>query len=169
MIPKSQSNIESYFKFSFPVRLKMTNADLNTRAFMSAIKQTEFGDVKAAYELLHYELFIVNNKRVIRLEKFNDYSEHPYITRKLNKGTAAGAYQILLSTYRNFCETGNYGYVGLNDFKPKTQDKFAIAILKDVKALRFIQSRDLANAYKLLTIPKVNNSRHYLVDHSHTI
>jgi hypothetical protein len=40
-IPKSKTNKIDYDMFYNPVRLKMTNQELNLRAFMATIKQTE--------------------------------------------------------------------------------------------------------------------------------
>ncbi len=55
-----------------------------------------------------------------------------------------------MPTYKLFKKA----YEGLDDFEPITQDKFAIAIFKDVKALGFIQSGDLKKVFKKLNTEK---------------
>jgi muramidase (phage lysozyme) len=82
------------------------------------------------------------------LRTFDDYADHPYNKSKSHDGgTAAGAYQILKPTFNLFSKA----YEGLDDFTPQSQDKFAIAIFKEVKALGDIQSGNLSNAIKKLT------------------
>lgn len=64
---------------------------------------------------------------------FDDYSTHPKQLVQVNariKSTAAGRYQILSRNYDHYKKL-----LGLKDFSPLSQDKIAIQLIKEQRAL----------------------------------
>jgi lysozyme len=105
-----------------------TNPYANLKAFLTMIQYAEGTYGKNAYRTLYGG------------QLFGDYSWHPNIavTSSDITSTAAGAYQILYSTW-----TGVAGPLGLTDFTPLSQDRAAVELirrrgaLEDVLAGRF--------------------------------
>ncbi len=106
----------------------MNNPYANLRAFLTMIQYSEGTYGQNAYRTLYGG------------QLFNGYSDHPNIA--ITKGgitsTAAGAYQILHSTWEGVAQS-----LGLTDFSPLSQDRAAIELiskrgaLEDVLAGRF--------------------------------
>lgn len=73
--------------------------------------------------------------------EFSSYRDHPRMfNRKLNS-TAAGRYQILMRIY------DHYKYsLGFRDFMPDIQDKIAIKLIRECKAMRDVETGCLRNA-----------------------
>jgi len=70
---------------------------------------------------------------------FHSFVDHPRITVVLRKNpylasTAAGRYQILSKYFDVYKKQ-----LGLPDFSPASQDKIAIQLIKECKALNFIE------------------------------
>lgn len=65
---------------------------------------------------------------------FTDYSDHPrrlvHLPKLGIKSTAAGRYQILARFYDHYKKQ-----LGLPDFSPESQDKIAIQLIKECKAI----------------------------------
>lgn len=70
---------------------------------------------------------------------FHDYSDHPRvlvdIPRYGIKSTAAGRYQILERYWDHYAKQ-----LKLNDFTPRNQDKYAMNMFREVKALEDIEN-----------------------------
>ena len=128
----------------------MSNDELNTRAFMATVKETENqGNAPLDYNDKHMEKG--------KTEKFTektfdeapeDYKDHPYEGKKSSSGTAAGAYQILRPVFdlykKKFPED-------IPDFSPESQDKLVLGILAGTKSLGDLKKGDLDKVVKKLT------------------
>lgn len=128
IVPISKNNKKEYKKFTLPQRLKMTNAELNTRAFMSTFRAAENFSAGKPTE---YN-FLYGKKEdgggtftdLTYAEKPEDYKDHPrkFIVSWGNKQaqSPAGAYQINVLTWDDIKDKA-----GVTDFSPKSQDAFA--------------------------------------------
>lgn len=111
----------------------LTKQQKNLKAFLLMIQYSEGTAGKNAYKMLYGGQF------------FNDFSRHPNIA--VSKwgltSTAAGAYQILFRTWQELQQKLN-----LTDFGPQNQDRAAIELIRQKKALddvlagRFVQAID---------------------------
>ncbi len=76
---------------------------------------------------------------------FNNYSDHPNIVVHLPKlgirSTAAGRYQILRRYFVAYKEQ-----LGLPDFSPESQDKIAIQLIRECRALQDIEQGNIETA-----------------------
>lgn len=76
---------------------------------------------------------------------FTDYKDHPrklvYLPKLGIKSTAAGRYQILARFYDAY-----KSLLKLPDFSPASQDKIAIQLIKECKALGDIEAGRIAEA-----------------------
>lgn len=63
------------------------------------------------------------------------------LTKWGHTSTAAGAYQITVATFDEFKKK-----LGLKDFKPESQDKIAVGIIKEAKALDLINDGKIKDA-----------------------
>lgn len=76
---------------------------------------------------------------------FTDYSDHPRVLVMLPKlgikSTAAGRYQILARFYDHY-----KAQLKLPDFSPKSQDKIAIQLIKECRAMDDIDAGRIAEA-----------------------
>ena len=79
---------------------------------------------------------------------FDSYSDHPRKLVTLNKAglksTAAGRYQILARIYDHYKES-----LHLPDFSPDSQDRIALQLIKECKALDAINRGDFDKAVEL--------------------
>lgn len=96
----------------------MKNEELNTRVFFTLIRQAENGN-RPDREPLAYN---VNYGGGI----FSNYDKHPNkpVTKWGNTSDAAGAYQILVKSWRNINKVEKQ-----KDFSPKSQDRGAIILI----------------------------------------
>lgn len=78
---------------------------------------------------------------------FHDYSDHPRVLVDIPaygiKSTAAGRYQILERYWDHYAKQ-----LGLKDFSPKNQDKYAINMFREVGALEDIEEGRIEEAIK---------------------
>lgn len=107
---------------------------------------TGTGNLKAFLLMLQYSegTYGANAYRTLYGGKyFDDYSAHPGIAVTAGgiTSTAAGAYQILLGTWR-----GLQQQINLPDFSPASQDKAAIALINRHGALQDVMSGNVAAA-----------------------
>jgi muramidase (phage lysozyme) len=75
-----------------------------------------------------------------------DYADHPRILVDLGgklKSTAAGRYQILMRNYDAYKLQ-----LGLPDFSPESQDKIAIQLIYECRAMATIERGEFARAVK---------------------
>lgn len=115
----------------------MNNAEINVAAFLKFIRYAEhLRDDDGVYFLLYGGR-----------QTFTDTSKHPNkaITAWGRTSTAAGAYQILYSTWK---EAKDKGIV--TDFSKDSQDTLAKAKLSSRRALPFIEAGDIDHAIPLL-------------------
>ena len=135
--------------------LVSSNPDDNIAAFLYLIRASEHF-LRDAESGAAYQLFYGGSR-------FTDLSDHPAITGEkkgvplaasvcLNAGlapgcvsTAAGAYQIIKSTWQGVRD-------GLPDFSPASQDAAAIRLLAQTGALKLILAGDIDGA-----VEKANN------------
>ena len=85
---------------------------------------------------------------IIGGKTFEDYSKHPNVIglrTKEGPSTAAGKYQITKSTYDTYAPK-----LGIKDFSPESQDKIALALIKDKGALKDVESGDYLTAINKL-------------------
>jgi muramidase (phage lysozyme) len=104
----------------------------NRKAFLTMIAMSELGRGLISTSNQGYNVIVGSTVKKPIL--FNSYADHP---RKLVnlpklgiKSTAAGRYQILARYYDAYKKT-----LKLPDFSPQSQDKIAIQLLKECKAL----------------------------------
>lgn len=78
---------------------------------------------------------------------FHDYSDHPRVLVDLPnlgiKSSAAGRYQILERYWDHYSKQ-----LGLKDFSPRNQDRYALNMFREVKALGDIEEGRIEEAIK---------------------
>ena len=80
-------------------------------------------------------------------EVFTDYSDHPFMHRAPKvvnahlSSTASGRYQIMLHDWPHY-----KALLGLPDFSPDSQDKYALQLIRERSALPLIDGGQLAAA-----------------------
>lgn len=96
--------------------------EIRMRAFMTTIRQAEHGN-KPDGEPLGYDVNFGGGT-------FDDFSTHPNnaVTKWGRTSTAAGAYQILHGRWKSVG-----GRLGIKDFTPRSQDRIAIQLMKDLE------------------------------------
>lgn len=101
-----------------------TNSSPEVQAFLDTIAWAEGAD---------YDVIVGG-------ENFSDFSKHPGEFRKAFGvvSSAAGRYQFIDTTWEAMAKKE-----GLTDFTPESQDKAAIALLKQIGALDEIKSGDI--------------------------
>jgi muramidase (phage lysozyme) len=109
-------------------------ANVNVKAFLKLIRYAENGSES---DSVYYKLY--GGKR-----EFTDTSTHPLeepIEAWGYKSTAAGAYQILNSTWKQAKKEGV-----ATDFTPFSQDKVAIWIIQKSGAMRYVLDANIEEA-----------------------
>ena len=151
-IPKSKTNQKDYDIFYMPVRLKITNEELNLRAFMSTFRMAE--NYSAGYPTEYN--FLYGQKKdgggtftdSTYVQKPVDYKDHPnkfVVSWGIPEAQSpAGAYQINKKTWDDLKDE-----VGVKDFSPQSQDIFAKYLMFQ-RAESEIKSGDVENAMKKL-------------------
>ena len=100
--------------------------NVNVKAFLKLIRYAEHGSDS---DRVYYKLYGGR-------KEFTDTSKHPLeepIEAWGHKSTAAGAYQILYSTWKQAKNEG-----AATDFTPGSQDRVAIWIMQKSGAMRFV-------------------------------
>jgi len=131
----------------------MTYKELNTRAFMSTLKQAENGG--GTY--LPYNTWNGVNKNgpiLFTKESYDNapqkYETHPGMRKKTDGtdiGSAAGAYQIMYDSWTDK-DVGAKKY-GVDDFSPLSQDKFIYLTIKyKLKAADVVANGKIEEAVK---------------------
>jgi len=126
----------------------MNKEELNTRAFMSTLKQTENGgNAELPYNAKHgYTKGKLNTFTDKTYDQApDDYKNHPYKGKP--GGSAAGAYQILKNSWENETDVQLVrirAKYNISDFSPINQDKMTLGIIADKKhALNLIIAGDI--------------------------
>jgi len=104
---------------------KVTIEEARVRAFLRMLRNGEGTDGEIGYETLFGgESFLKDYKK--------DWSDHPHIKVKRGKlkSSAAGAYQVMGYTWDDDKMVEYRKKYFINDFSPKSQDLFAVVLLK---------------------------------------
>jgi muramidase (phage lysozyme) len=113
----------------------------NQRAFLDMIAYSEIGPKLLSESDNGYNVIVGGTL-------FRDYSDHPRQSIKLPrlgiKSTAAGRYQILARYFDAYKKI-----LKLPDFSPASQDKIALQLIHECRALDEIESGDIEEAIKL--------------------
>lgn len=102
------------------------NATSRLAAFLATIRKFESND--------DYSVLYGGNH-------FLGFDKYPRINKK---NSAAGAYQITAATYDDFAPR-----LGITDFTPNSQDRIAVALLRNTGAYDAIMAGDIENAFLL--------------------
>ncbi|MDW5419212.1 hypothetical protein R6242_21800 [Iodobacter sp. CM08] len=78
---------------------------------------------------------------------FSDVSTHPYNNQENKKGSFSGAYQIRYATWKELHEV----YKMPLDFSPATQDRMAVCLIENRKALVDVRNGEIKKAVSKLT------------------
>lgn len=130
-------------------RYKNISANLN--AFLDALAWSE-GVIKPNHPLTKDDGYDVIVTGLDGSEIFTDYKAHPFSRgrkpKQINRAglfsTASGRYQFMLRDYEHYRNS-----LGLIDFGPVSQDKWAIQLLRERKALALIEIGQIKEAVSL--------------------
>lgn len=119
----------------------------NLKAFLDALAWSEGTSISPATQNNGYDVIVtgVDGKP----EVFADYSDHPFnkgrpskqINSKGLTSNASGRYQFMLKDWAYY-----RSQLGLSDFGPDSQDKWAIQLIKEQKALPDIEAGNILSA-----------------------
>ncbi|AEX65746.1 endolysin [Xanthomonas phage vB_XveM_DIBBI] len=110
----------------------------NLSAFLYLIGYSELGKM---VDLPSQGYDVIVGSTPSKLILMKDYADHPNVLVKSVNSTAAGRYQILYryaSAYRNSLK--------LPDFGPASQDKIAIQLIRECKALDDVEQGNIESA-----------------------
>lgn len=119
----------------------------NLRAFLDTLAWSEGTSTSPDTRCNGYDVIVTGTDG--KPEIFTDFSDHPFNkgrpSKKINsKGltsNASGRYQFMLKDW------GHYkAQLGLADFSPESQDKWAIQLIRERKALPDIEAGNIVNA-----------------------
>jgi muramidase (phage lysozyme) len=129
----------------------------NQRAFLDMIAYSELGPKLLSESDNGYNVIVGGTL-------FHDYSDHPrksvWIKRIRDYSTAAGRYQILARYFDAYNKI-----LKLPDFSPASQDKIALQLIRECRALDEIERGDIEEAIKLCrsrwaSLPGAGYSQH---------
>jgi muramidase (phage lysozyme) len=129
----------------------------NQRAFLDMIAYSELGPKLLSESDNGYNVIVGGTL-------FHDYADHPRQSIKLPrlgiKSTAAGRYQILARYFDAYKKI-----LKLPDFSPASQDKIALQLIRECRALDEIERGDIEEAIKLCrsrwaSLPGAGYSQH---------
>ncbi|MGK0740044.1 glycoside hydrolase family 24 protein [Yokenella regensburgei] len=119
----------------------------NLRAFLDTLAWSEGTSTSPATKCNGYDVIVtgVDGKPEI----FTDFSDHPFnkgrpskqINSKGLTSNASGRYQFMLKDWAHY-----KAQLGLPDFGPESQDKWAIQLIKERKALPDIEAGNITTA-----------------------
>lgn len=113
-------------------RLAGISRNLNSFLDMIAFSEGTLGHGDDGYNL------------IVGYSTFSDYSKHPNIVVNLGRGlksTAAGRYQTLYRIWVAYKKQ-----LGLRDFCPESQDRIAIQLIKECRALDLVENGNISRA-----------------------
>lgn len=119
----------------------------NRKAFLTMLAVSEGTETSPATQNHGYDVIVTGIDK--KPEIFTDYSNHPFATGRKSKtiningltSNASGRYQFMLHDW------GHYrSQLGLQDFGPEAQDKWALQLIKERGALPDIDAGRLSDA-----------------------
>jgi len=116
----------------------------NLKAFLDVIAWAEIGPALLTASDNGYNVIVGSTPLYPRL--FHDYSDHPRVAVTVRPGlisTAAGRYQILKRNFDHYKRTLN-----LPDFSPASQDKIALLLILECKAVDDINAGNVESAIR---------------------
>lgn len=121
----------------------------NQKAFLDMLAYAEGTSTSPATKNNGYDVIVTGKDR--KPEIFTNYSEHPFAfgrpAKAINdKGlfsSASGRYQFLVRDWKHYRDLLN-----LKDFSPENQDRWALQLIREAKALPFIDAGAFAAAVK---------------------
>lgn len=122
-------------------------ASKNLQAFLDLLAWSEGTSTSPATKNNGYDVIVTGLDK--KPEVFTDYSDHPFNkgrpSKKINsKGltsNASGRYQFMLKDWAHY-----RALLKLPDFGPESQDKWAIQLIKERRALPDIEAGNIASA-----------------------
>lgn len=135
--PANAAALDPYIPPALPItNAKAGSSERNVKAFLKLIKYAEH---KRTDDYVYYILYGGGS--------FTDTTKHPNksVTKWGHTSTAAGAYQVLYSTWHELKEKGV-----IQDFTPASQDIIARRKLKDRGALSDVESGKVESAIQKL-------------------
>ncbi|HBK4813221.1 TPA: glycoside hydrolase family 104 protein [Enterobacter asburiae] len=119
----------------------------NLKAFLDTLAWSEGTSTSPATKCNGYDVIVtgVDGKPEI----FTDFSDHPFNKGRPSKqingkgltSNASGRYQFMLKDWAHY-----KAQLGLPDFGPESQDKWAIQLIKERKALPDIEAGNITSA-----------------------
>jgi muramidase (phage lysozyme) len=106
--------------------------DSNTKAFLDTIAFCEIGLKLLAKSDNGYNVCV--GSTVANPILFTDYSKHPRIRSQAMNSDAAGRYQFMGRYWEHYRKQ-----LGLPDFGPASQDRWAIQLIRECKALEDVE------------------------------
>ncbi|MEX1841166.1 glycoside hydrolase family 104 protein [Enterobacter cloacae] len=119
----------------------------NLQAFLDALAWSEGTSTSPATKCSGYDVIVTGIDG--KPEIFTDFSDHPFNkgrpSKKINSrgltSNASGRYQFMLKDWAHY-----KAQLGLPDFGPDSQDKWAIQLIKERKALPDIEAGNIESA-----------------------
>jgi muramidase (phage lysozyme) len=119
----------------------------NRKAFLDMLAFSEGTSTSPATKNNGYDVIVTGIDK--KPEIFTDYSNHPFAggrkSKTINKNgltsNASGRYQFMLRDWAHY-----RSLLGLQDFGPESQDKWAIQLIKERRALPDIDAGRFAEA-----------------------
>lgn len=121
----------------------------NLRAVLDTISVTEGTSTHRLTKNRGYDVIVTGMDKVP--EVFTDYSDHPFAKGRHGKvfnkagqrSTASGRYQFLVKDWNHY-----RAQLKLVDFGPESQDKWAVQLIKERRALADIENGNIESAFK---------------------
>ncbi|WP_371369939.1 glycoside hydrolase family 104 protein [Pseudomonas sp. QL9] len=119
----------------------------NVRAFLDMLAWCEGTSISPATKNDGYDVIVTGVNGLP--EVFTDYSDHPFakgrpskqINRKGLTSNASGRYQFMLKDWAHY-----KGQLGLPDFGPGSQDRWAIQLIREFRALDDVKAGRIRQA-----------------------
>src|SRR3990167_3880033 len=117
------------------------NLTKNQRAFLDMLAVSEGTSTSPATQNNGYDVIVTGIDR--KPEIFTDYSAHPFAAGRPSKvinsrgltSNASGRYQFMLRDYAHYRDL-----LRLPDFGPESQDSWAMQLIRERRAISFIDS-----------------------------
>jgi len=120
------------------IKTGLTTISRNMKAFLYVIGFSELGSM-VDFDSQGYDIIVGSTtSKPIRMKS---YDEHPNVYVKAHNSTAAGRYQIL-----NKYAVAYKKILNLPDFGPESQDRIAIQLIRECKAIDDVEQGRIENA-----------------------